>query len=124
MAKFSLPTDPIRCLLNSDRESGVWVAHCLDFDIVTSGRDDTEAWERIKAVVKLHIEHCFTHDQDGLNSHQAPQSLIDSFDNGLGSREVRSDKIKLNLVAPAKPGDNFWIKGVEIAQPACVPHIH
>jgi predicted RNase H-like HicB family nuclease len=124
MATFSLPTKPIRCLLNFDPESGAWVAHCLDFDIVTSGRDDSEAWERIKSVVKLHIEHCFTHDQGGLRSHVAPQELIDSFDEGLKHWEVWSDKIKLNLIAPTKPENSFWIKGVELEQTTCLSHVH
>jgi predicted RNase H-like HicB family nuclease len=118
---------PIRCLLNSDPASGRWVAHCLDFDLVTSGKTDEAAWTNIKAVVKLHIEHCFTHDNDGMFKHRVDQELIDSFDAGKGLTEVWSDKIRLNLVAPKKEADDkitFWIKGVELAQTSTIQAVH
>lgn len=122
---FNLPVGPIRCLLSFDPASGAWVSHCLDFDLVTSGKTDEDAWANIKAVVKLHIEHCFTHDNDGLEKHRVDQELIDRFDRGKGLMEVWSDKIKLNLVQPRKQDDlSFWIKGVELASATSLQAVH
>ena len=56
----------LSCLLTLDKETGRWNGHCLDFDIVTSGVDEDEAWQNLKAVVRLHVEECFNKWPDGL----------------------------------------------------------
>ncbi len=37
-----------------------FAAHCLDLDLVTSGKDMKEAEERLNAVVLAHIAACYT----------------------------------------------------------------
>src|SRR5580698_6724531 len=109
---FMLP-DTIKCLLHLDTDSGAWIGHCLDFDIVTSGRTEEMAWTHLKSVVKLHIEHCFTHDHDGLGRHRASAFLFNEFDAAVSSNEdFWSDRIRLNLVAPKQQPaqDSFWIR--------------
>lgn len=58
--------DVLRCLLQVDPETRRWNGHCLDLDLATSGKDAEEAWKNLRAVVRLHVEHCFTNWQQGL----------------------------------------------------------
>jgi len=115
---FEIP-DTIKCFLRPDNESGSWVGHCLDFDLVTSGKTEEIAWTHLKAVVKLHIEHCFTHDHSGVGRHRAPQAFFDQFDQAVSQKgDFWSDRINLNLVAAQKQPDQkrFWIRGLELEQ--------
>ncbi len=118
MADFEIPKR-ISCLLDEDEQAGVWVGHCLDFDLVTSGDTPDIAWTNLKSVVKLHIEHCFTHNRGALCAHQASDEDFEVFKKICKTELFRSDKIRLNLVAPKPPDQlSFWIQGVEIGFPA------
>jgi hypothetical protein len=71
--------------------------------------------------VKMHIEHCFSHDKENLHKHRADSELFARFDQirPANDGEFLSDKVKLNLVAVPNLGDalvkdlSFWIQGVE-----------
>ena len=58
MTESSLPKS-LTCLLSRDRESDMWVSHCLDFDLITSGIDEDDAWFGMQDAVKSHVESCF-----------------------------------------------------------------
>lgn len=122
MGDFKLP-ERIRCLLDQDDQTGAWIGHCLDFDLVTSGESPDLAWNNLKSVVKLHIEHCFTHDQNGLDFHRAPDEDFALFEKLTNDHRLfRSDKINLNLVAPKAPDQiSFWIQGAELDYAASPP---
>jgi hypothetical protein len=114
----------LRCLLTKDPATGRWNGHCLDFNIATSGKDPDRAWKNLRAVVRLHVEHCFTHWQDGLKSraHQADFTLFDAL---AQQQHFRSEKITFDLVAP-KASEQLaplWIQGIELQDPAGVPQV-
>lgn len=108
----------LSCLLSKDGQTGRWLAHCLDFDLLTSAKTEEIAWENLRKVVRAHIEHCFAFHREGLEL-QAESSEWSEFrrvekrlmDDGL---PIRTEKITLKLATPTKPwGDDLWIKGVE-----------
>ena len=106
--------DVLSCLLTQDGETKFWIGHCLNFDLVTSGKDPDSAWENLRAVIKTHIEHCFTHHWDGLKS-EAPRADWLLFD-ALKNKQplMRTEKITLRLIAPqTEQVPPFWIQGVE-----------
>jgi len=121
--KVKLP-ELFRCLL--EKEQNLWVAHCLDFDLATSGKTEDEAWKRLLKVVKMHVEHCFTHRPDGLEL-RASQDQWDLFDRLVRNRKgpIRTEKISLTLIPqPQDQADFFWIQGVDAANPNSVPTVH
>jgi len=125
---FDIPK-PIECLITPDRETTLWNAHCLDFDLISSGKTPEAAWVNIKAVVRLHIEHSFTHDRAGLRRHEASPELRAIFKKLKEQKTVRSDKIELNLLPPKEPehAADLWIQGVEelgCATPSLVQSVH
>jgi|SRR5580658_7682214 hypothetical protein len=106
--------DVLSCLLSQDGETKFWIGHCLNFDLVTSGKDPDSAWENLRAVIKTHVEHCFTHHPEGL-SFKAPEGDWTLFD-ALKTKQplMRTEKITLRLVAPqTEQIPAFWIQGVE-----------
>lgn len=121
--------DVLRCFLFEDAATKRWVAHCLDFDIVTSGKDEDLAWSNLKSVVRLHVEHCFTHWQEAFKK-RAPDEDFVRFET-LSQQQplARTDKISFKLVPPkAQFVPNFWMKGVEgepsHAVSGSIPTIH
>lgn len=105
----------LRCLLTVDQETGRWLGHCLDFDIVTSGKDEDRAWKNLVSVVRLHVEHCFTHWQDGLKFH-ADENCVALFEALKQKQEMfRSEKVTFNLIPPTKTEHlaPLWMQGVE-----------
>jgi hypothetical protein len=118
--------DVFRCLLGRDSETKLWVAHCLDFDLATSGKTEDEAWKRLLRVVKMHVEHCFTHHPDGLK-HKAEQDQWDLFERLKQEKRelIRSEKISLTLIPqPEDVADFFWIQGVDAASADSIPTVH
>jgi predicted RNase H-like HicB family nuclease len=105
--------DVLRCLLKPDPESKKWVGHCLDFDLVTSGRTLDSAWDNLRAVVKLHVEHCFTHHRDGLEF-RASENDFAVFDAlKRASTFVRTEKITFDLVQPEFDLPPVWVECAE-----------
>jgi len=106
--------DVLSCLLSQDSETKLWIGHCLDFHLITSGKDPDTAWTHLRSVITTHVEHCFTHHRHGL-SFRAPDSEWKLFET-LKNRQplVRTEKITLRLVAPqTEQVPAFWIQGVE-----------
>jgi hypothetical protein len=100
------------------------MGHCLDFDIVTSGKDEDRAWRNLMGVVRLHVEHCFTHWQDGLKFKATDQEIAIFEALKEKQPEFRSEKITFNLIPPKKTIDlqPLWIQGIELTEGVgCVP---
>ena len=115
MSDQNLIPPVLRCLLHHDVETGRWNGHCLDLDLATSGKTADQAWENLRAVVRLHVEHCFTNWQDGLKF-RATSDEISSFEKLKLLHGARSEKITFNLVPPQKqeePPPPLWIEAVE-----------
>jgi hypothetical protein len=114
MANQLIP-EVLRCLLQHDQETGRWNGHCLDLDLATSGETSEVAWKNLRAVVRLHIEHCFTNWQEGLKF-CASDSEIAVFEALKAKQPVRSEIIQLNLVPPKDRRPSMpalWIQAVE-----------
>lgn len=107
--------NPLSCVLFEDKETKRWVGHCLDFDLATSGRDEDTAWLNLKAIVRTHVEHCFTNWQEGLMRRKAPEEFFAVL---AALKEVqteyRSDKISFTLVPPKMDSvPSLWMHGFE-----------
>lgn len=115
------------CLLGPDDETGRWVAHCLDFDLVTSGKTEDDAWKHLLRIVKMHVEHCFTHRPEGLTQKADPADWALFTDLKKRTEFIRSEKISLTLIPPPDDDslDFFWIQGVETKPTSgVVPRVH
>jgi hypothetical protein len=105
----------LRCLLQLDTESKRWNGHCLDLDLATSGKDPDQAWQNLRAVVRLHVEHCFTHWQDGLRFKAEPEEIA-VFEALRKHQHIRSEKITFNLVPPQTQEElpPLWIEAAQM----------
>jgi hypothetical protein len=124
----------ISCLISQDGSSKRWIGHCLDFNLVTSGKDPDKAWAHLCGVIKVHVEHCFTHHHDGLKFRAADEHW-QLFENLKKKQKMmRTEKITLRLVE-RKDGSGeppFWVQGVEAGlggtcvsnTAAAVPAVH
>ena len=118
----------LSCLLSIDEQTGRWLAHCLDFDLMTSAKTQDAAWENLRKVVRVHVEHCFTFHQDGLKLEAEPHEWEDfrRIEDQLkaDNMPIRTEKITLKLTPP-KPCGEIWIRGVEtIGERAPTAFIH
>lgn len=70
----------LNCLF---RQSGDYsVAHCLDLDLVATGRDHAQANERMNALIKLHVESSLrSGNYDNLTT-KAPSHFWDEYAQG------------------------------------------
>jgi len=106
--------DVLSCLITHDAATNRWLGHCLDFDLITSGKTADAAWEHICGVVKVHVENCFTHHQDGLRFRAGKQhwDLFSALKKK--SNLFRQEKITLRLVRPEEaPTPPVWMQGIE-----------
>jgi hypothetical protein len=111
----------LRCLLTEDPETGRWNGHCLEFDLATSGIDPDQAWNNLRAVVRLHVENCFTHWQEGLKFRASAEEVALFELLKKQEQPFRSEKITFNLVPPQRPEEllaPLWIQGIELEQGA------
>jgi predicted RNase H-like HicB family nuclease len=113
-AETPVVPSPLRCLLFVDKETSRWVAHCLDFDLATSGKDEDAAWDNLKSVVRLHVEHCFTHHHEAFNK-KASEAEFARFEALKKVQpEFRSEKISFRLVPPKTQfSAPLWMHGFE-----------
>src|ERR1700757_208471 len=54
------------CLVSKDRNTGTYIAHNLDFNLMASAPDQETAWERLKMSLKVFYEHCHEFVPKGL----------------------------------------------------------
>jgi len=107
--------NPLSCLLFEDGESKRWIAHCLDFDLATSGKDEDAAWKNLKSAVRTHVEHCFTNWQSGLAKKASEKEFALFEFLRETQKEYRSDKISFNLIPPKTELtiSSLWMHGFE-----------
>jgi hypothetical protein len=109
----SLP-DVLSCLITKDDETQLWLAHCLNLDLVTSSKTPDDAWKRLTQVIKMHVEHCFTNRHRGLEHSASDEEWADFKRVKARATPLRSEKVELNLVPGQMDEDKFvWIEGVE-----------
>ena len=106
------------CLVWKDEKIGVFVSHCLNYDLMECGPTADVAWDNLKFVMKNHVEYCYTSYQQGLKR-KAGKKDWDRFfhllERNPGSLTV--DKIELELKPPSLPEQEleFWIQRVQSA---------
>jgi hypothetical protein len=108
------PVRGLSCLVHRDEDTGVFIGHCLNYDVMEVGKTDEEAWLNLKCVVKHHIEYCVSNYPDGLKR-QADEKRWDEFYRALKANPngVRVDTIELELSPPSMPESDrsLWIQG-------------
>lgn len=104
----------LSCLLSEDGQTKRWLAHCLDFDLVTSGNDEDQAWKNLKSVVRLHVEQCFTHWPDGLGTKASKENWAIFESLHLQQDMMRTEKITFKLVAKTPEIQPLWMRGAEL----------
>ena len=58
---------------------GVWVAHCLELDLVAVAPSRQEAEEDLQSIIRAQIEYCINNDNMENLFRSAPQELWDEF---------------------------------------------
>ena len=111
----------VKCLLSHDRSTGLWIGHCLDFDIITSAPTEEKVWEALKHVVVVHIESCLADDfPEGLAKIAPPEAWIAFIDEFMSS-VTRNELIEFKLKRKNQT-QSVWLRGVGIESlPAGVP---
>ena len=105
----------LSCLLWRDQDTQMFVGHCLNFDVMESGPSVEVAWDRLKKVLKDHIEYCYTFNREGLRR-VAPQKDWDRFFK-IVQRDpkqlTRVEKLELELREPSLPEHELglWVLG-------------
>jgi hypothetical protein len=106
----------IACLIEQDAETGSYIGHCLNYDLMDSGKTADRAWENLKFVVKNYIEYCYTHFQSGLKK-GAKQQDWDRFFQAIQNdpRSLRVEKLELDLKPPTLPEHEMgiWMQKVQ-----------
>jgi hypothetical protein len=67
--------DHITIMFEADYERGVILAHCLDFDLVTTAPSLHEVKSKMQALLMAHLEYAEQHDLDPFC--RAPQEFWD-----------------------------------------------
>ena len=104
----------LSCLSFRDKETGMYLSHCLNFDIMECGKTEEEAWQNVKLAVKYYVEHCYTNYQQGLIE-TAPQEKWNEFAESVkySNKLPRMETIEIEL-RPPLPEHEYpvWMQGV------------
>jgi hypothetical protein len=103
----------LACTIERDADTGLFLGHCLTFDLMESGQTEQVAWERLKAAVKAHIEHCYTNYQPGLEV-TASREEWSKYAKFLGeNREsLVVEEIEIDLKPPLVGVEPIWVQKV------------
>jgi len=104
----------LSCLVWRDEPSGMYVGHCLNYDLMESGPSSEITWDRLKNVLKNHIEYCYTSHREGLRraaSQDAWNYFFTSVKNNPNGLVV--EKLDLELREPSLPEYDLemWVIG-------------
>ena len=117
--------DFIFCIVEKDADTGVFVSHCLNYDLMECGPTSDRAWENLKIVVKNHIEYCYTSYQPGLNR-RAKEEDVDRFFRLLQENPgaLVVDKIELHLKPPSLPEQEMPLRILKVQSGGeILPHV-
>jgi hypothetical protein len=105
----------LSCLSCFDDETGMFVSHCLNFDLVEFGKTADEAWENLKDSVKQFVQYCYTNSQESLTI-SADRNEWAEFAELLRQKKTpnRVDIIEFELVPPLPENTTgIWMQGVD-----------
>lgn len=60
-------------------QDDIWVAHCLELDLVVVAPSMKEAEEDLKSIMRAQIEYCIDNDNMDNLFRRAPQEMWDEF---------------------------------------------
>jgi hypothetical protein len=91
----------ISCLIEQDSQTGVFIGHCLDFNLMECGPNPEDAWYNLKVVIKNHIEFCYAKYREGLLD-QADKAAWDKFYCSLkrNPQDSRVEQIEIEVAEP------------------------
>ncbi len=87
------------------QEDGDCYAHCLEFDLVESGKSFEEAKDNIKSVIKAHIEWALGHDNMQNLLRSAP---IEYWKRFFAGKFLGSEQIHISVPDSAAPIPSAW----------------
>lgn len=61
------------------KENDLFVAHCLELDIVATGQDSDQVQKEILDLIKAQVSYAFAHNNLDYLYHPAPQSVWEEF---------------------------------------------
>jgi predicted RNase H-like HicB family nuclease len=108
------------CLTWKDRESGVFISHCLNYDLKQCGDTYEEAWQNLKTAMKHHIEHCWSRYPAGLQrraSKEEWQKFYQSLQKALqeNPKGIVVEEMKIDPLPPLPELEiPVWIQGVKV----------
>jgi hypothetical protein len=104
----------LSCLLSKDSETKLYLAHCLNFDVVECGPDPDKAWENLKSTLKQFIEYAYTNHPESLTI-SASAKEWKSFADALkhSTKPSRVDTISIDMQPPLPESSApIWMQGV------------
>lgn len=112
MTEIKLPNN-LLCLMSHDPGTTLWINHCLNFDIVTSGTSEEDAWQGMKRVLKSHVESCVADNFVAGLSKKADADAWRAFIDQALVSVPRSEPIEFDF--KEKDGlSGICLKGVEV----------
>lgn len=72
------------------REGGIFIAHCLELDIVATGGSLDQVEKDLLDLVSAQVDYAFTHDNLEYLYHPAPREIWKEFYSGKAYIEKRS----------------------------------
>lgn len=110
----------IACLTWRDKDTGVFISHCLNYDLMQCGDTMDEAWLNLKAAMKHHIEYCWSRYPNGLRR-QANKDSWQRFYSGLqkaiqeNPTGIVVEKMDIDPLPPLPECEiPVWIQGVNL----------
>jgi hypothetical protein len=110
----------LSCFINRDQETNLFLAHCLNFDLMECGHTVDDAWEALKVSVKQYIEYSYSNHPEGL-SKSASAAEWRQFAEALkhSTKPPRVDTIEFELRPPLlESSAPIWMQGVSEDGPA------
>lgn len=105
----------LSCLTWNDKDTKVWISHCLNYDLMETGESADESWKNMKIVLKHHIEHCYTRYPQGL-SRSAPKEQWQEFYISLQKNPegLTVEKLDIDPLPPLPEYEvPIWLTGVQ-----------
>ena len=78
----------LHILIVEDKEKNIFLAHCLDMDVVAQGKTTSEAISELKEAIITQMEHCLENDMLDNLFRPAPKNYWDMFYRSQANRII------------------------------------
>jgi hypothetical protein len=105
----------LSCLTWWDKETNVYISHCLNYDLMETGGTREESRKNLKMVMKHHIEHCYSRYPQGLKRSAPPEQWQEFFLSlQKNPQGVVMDQLDIDPLPPLPEHSiPIWIQGVD-----------